>query len=76
MAHAVEIGGIEEGDAGVEGRADRGDGIGLVGGGGVVGHAGAAQCERGDLRAAGSKGSGLHGASCGARRVDAADRSC
>ncbi|CAG6397497.1 hypothetical protein SCOCK_560007 [Actinacidiphila cocklensis] len=73
VAHAVEVGGVEEGDAGSEGRVDRGDGVSFVSGGRPIGHARAAQRERSDLRATGSKGSGLHGSFCGVKKVGEAD---
>ena len=47
VAHAIEVTGIEQGDAAFEGGLDSGDGLVTVGGAIEVGHAHAAQTERG-----------------------------
>ncbi len=47
MAHAIEVTGIEQGDAAFEGGLNGGDGFATVGGAIKVGHAHAAQTERG-----------------------------
>ncbi|CAM5707608.1 hypothetical protein SGLAM104S_03786 [Streptomyces glaucescens] len=59
VAHAVEVAGVEQGDAGFEGRVDGGDGLGAVGVAVQRGHAHAAEGEGGDLGAGGSEGAGL-----------------
>ncbi len=55
VAHAVEVAGVEQGDAGVEGRVDGRDALGLVGGAVEVRHAHAAEAEGGDRRAGGAE---------------------
>ena len=50
VAHAVVVAGIEQGDPGIQRRADGGDALGLVGGTVGAGHAHAAQTDRRHLR--------------------------
>jgi hypothetical protein len=60
VAHAVEVAGVEQIDAGVERGMDRGDALGAVGGAVEVGHPHAAQPEDGDLGAGGTERAGDH----------------
>ena len=54
---AVHIGGVEKGDAEVEGAMDRGDGLLVVAAGIELGHAHAAESQRGNGEAGGAEGS-------------------
>jgi hypothetical protein len=58
VAHAVEVAGVEERDAGVERRVDGGDALGLVGRAVEIGHAHAAETHR------------RHAGTCLAERTD------
>jgi hypothetical protein len=60
VAHAVEIAGIEERNAGIERGVDRGDALAAVGWAIKVGHAHAAKSDGRDFRAVGAELSILH----------------
>src|SRR5690242_15140607 len=60
MAHTIEVARIEPRDPGVERGVDGGDTLRLVGGAIQVGHAHAAQTERGDAGAVKAERAGHH----------------
>jgi hypothetical protein len=60
VAHAVVVAGVEQADPGVQGRADRGDALRLVGRAVGAGHAHAAQPDRRHVRTGGSQPSCDH----------------
>jgi hypothetical protein len=60
MAHAVEVAGIQQGDAGLSRRMDGGDAFRPVGGAIHAGHAHAAEAEGGNLGAGGAENTVLH----------------
>jgi hypothetical protein len=61
VAHAVEVAGVEQGDAGVERGVDGGDALRLVGRTVDAGHPHAAEAEGGDVRPAGAELPSAHG---------------
>ena len=60
-AHAVELGGVEERDAELEGSSDRGDALVVVAGAVGHRHAHRAEAEGGDFEAFFAEGALLHG---------------
>ena len=60
VAHAVEIAGVEEGDAGIESGVDRGDALAAVGRAVHVRHAHAAKPDGRDLGPSGAEPSMIH----------------
>src|SRR3954453_3632720 len=59
VAHAVEVAGVDQGDAGIEGRVDGRDALGPVGRAVHAGHAHRAEADLGDLRAGGAERTGF-----------------
>ena len=76
VAHAVEVAGVQQGHAGVEGGLDRGDALGVVGGAVKIGHAHQAEADGGGAGAGGAQGAGgAESGSCHAMTIQqSADR--
>ena len=64
MAHAVEVAGVDEGDAGIDGGVDGGEALGLVGRAVHAAHAHASEGNGEDFRAGAAKFARLNGG-CG-----------
>jgi len=60
MAHAIEIAGVEQGDAGIERGIDGGDTLSAVGGAVEIGHPHAAKADGRDRGAGGTELALLH----------------